>query len=112
MKDRALQEALRQQSEQRPMRLSSNFAYNTMRRIEKEQQAREWQERVVVTITIVVSFLLGVGVMVFFYGEALLRGVRSMIQQQEGISLLPGMTFCLLFFATLNYFLHRHYVRE
>ena len=112
MKDRALQEALRQQSEQRPMRLPSNFAYNTMRRIEKEQQAREWQERVVVTITIVVSFLLGVGVMVFFYGEALLRGIKSMLQQQEGISLLPGMTFCFLFLATLNYFLHRHYVRE
>ena len=112
MKDRALQEALRQQSEQRPMRLPSNFAFNTMRRIEKEQQAREWQERVVVTITIVASFLLGVGVMVFFYGEALLRGIKTMLQQQEGISLLPGMTFCFLFLATLNYFLHRHYVRE
>ena len=63
------QEALRQQSEQRPKRLPSNFAYNTMRRIEKEQQAREWRERVVVTIAIVVSFLLGVGIMVFFYIE-------------------------------------------
>lgn len=112
MKDSALQKALRQQSEQQLMHLPSNFAYNTLRRIEKEQQAREWRERVVVTIAIVVSFLLGVGIMVFFYGETLLWGIESMLQQQEGISLLPGMTFCFLFFATLNYFLRRHYVKE
>ena len=66
MKDGALREALRQQSEQRPMRLPSNFAYNTMRRIEKEQQAREWQKGVAATITIVACCLLGAGVMVFF----------------------------------------------
>ena len=112
MKDGALREALRQQSEQRPMHLPSNFAYNTMRRIEKERQAREWQEGVAATITIVACCLLGAGVMVFFYGEALLRGFISMLQHQEGISLLPGMAFCFLFLAILNYFLRRHYVRE
>ena len=112
MTDRALHEALRQQSDQKTMHLPSNFAYNTMRRIEKEQQAREWREKVVATITIAACCLLGIGAMAFFYGEALLRGFRTMLQQQEGISLLPGITFCFLFLATLNFFLRRHFVKE
>ena len=111
MKDSALHKALRQQSEQRTTHLPSNFAYNTMQRIEKEQQARELRESVVATITIAACCLLGIGAMAFFYGEALLRGFRSMLQQQEGISLLPGMVFCFLFLATLNFFLHRHFAR-
>jgi len=112
MKDRALHEALRQQSEQKTMHLPSNFAYNTMRRIEKEQQVHEWKEKVIATITITACCLLGVGVMIFYYGEVLLISFRSMLQQQEGISLLPGTAFCFLFLATLNFFLRRHYARE
>ena len=112
MTDRALHEALRQQSEQKTMHLPSNFAYNTMRRIEKEQQAREWRERVAAIITIAACCLLGVEAMIYYYGEALLQGFKSMLQQQEGISLVPGMAFCFLFLATLNFFLHRHYAKE
>ena len=112
MTDRALHEALRQQSEQKTIHLPSNFAFNTMRRIEKEQQAHEWREKVVATITIVAFCLLGLGTMIIFYGEALLRGFKSMIQQQESISLLPGMAFCFLFLATLNFLLRRHYAKE
>ena len=112
MKDSALHEALRQQSEQRTMHLPSNFAYNTMRRIEKEQQAHEWHERAAAIITIVACCLLGICAMIFFYGEALLRGFKSMIQQQEGISLLPGVAFCFLFLSTLNYFLRCHFAKE
>lgn len=112
MTDRALHEALRQQSEQKTMHLPSNFAYNTMRRIEREQQAREWRERLAAVITIAACCLLGVGAMIFYYGEALLVSFKSMIQQQEGISLLPGVAFCFLFLATLNFLLRRHFVKE
>ena len=112
MKDSALHKALRQQSEQKTTHLPSNFAYNTMRRIEKEQRAYEWREKVVATITIVACCLLGICAMAFFYGEALLKGFKSMLQQQEGISLLPGVAFCFLFLATLNYFLRRHFAKE
>lgn len=112
MTDRALHEALRQQSEQKTMHLPSNFAYNTMRRIEREQQAREWRERLAAVITIAACCLLGVGAMIFYYGEALLISFRSMIQQKEGISLLPGVAFCFLFLATLNFLLRRHFVKE
>ena len=112
MTDRALHEALRQQSEQKKMHLPSNFAYNTMRRIEREQQAREWRERLAAVITIAACCLLGVGAMIFYYGETLLSSFKSVIQQQEGISLLPGTAFCFLFLATLNFFLRRHYARE
>lgn len=42
--DKALREALRQQSEQH-MRLPSNFTYATMRRIERERQTEEKREK-------------------------------------------------------------------
>lgn len=112
MTDRALHEALRQQEEQTSLRLPSNFAYTTMRRIEKEQRAREWKERVIAAITIGACCLLGVGAMLYYYSEALLQGFKTMIQHHEGISLLPGLVFCFLFLATLNLFLHRHFAHK
>lgn len=109
MTDRALHEALRQKAEQEPLHLPSNFAYTTMRRIQQEQRVRERQERVTAAVTIAVCCLLGIGGIIYFYGEALLRGCRAMVQQSEGFSMVPGIAFCFCFLATLNYFLHRHF---
>ena len=63
--DKALREALRQQSEQH-MRLPSNFAYTTMRRIERERQTEEKREKLAAVITIAACCLLGVGTMAYF----------------------------------------------
>ncbi|WP_027455787.1 hypothetical protein [Xylanibacter brevis] len=111
MTDRALHEALRQQAEQHPMELPSNFAYTTMRRIAKEQQARQRHEKVVATVTIGACSLLGIGVMGYCYGEALLKGLYAMLHHTEGFGVVPGLAFCCLFLATLNYFLRRHFSR-
>ena len=43
--------------------------------------------------------------MAYFYGEALLGGLSSMLQQHEGFDVLPGLTFCCLFFALFNTYL-------
>ena len=61
--DKALREALRQQSGQH-MRLPSNFAYTTMRRIERERQTEEKREKLAAVITIAACCLLGVGTVV------------------------------------------------
>ena len=106
--DKALREALRQQSEQH-MRLPSNFAYTTMRRIERERQTEEKREKLAAVITIASCCLLGVGTMAYFYGEALLGGLSSMLQQHEGFDVLPGLTFCCLFFALFNTYLRKKF---
>ena len=111
MTDHALYEALRQQAEQHPMELPSNFAYTTMRRIAKEQQARQRHERVVATVTICICCVLGIAVMGYCYGEALLKGMQTMARHSESIVMVPGLAFCFLFLATLNYFLRRHFSR-
>ena len=43
-------------------------------------------------------------------GETILGGLSSMIQQREGIAILPGMTFCCLFLAILNAYLRKKFV--
>ena len=106
--DKALREALRRQSEQH-MRLPSNFAYTTMRRIERERQAQEKHEKLAAVITIAACCLLGVGTMAYFYGEVLLDSLSSMLQQHEGFDVLPGLTFCCLFFALLNAYLRKRF---
>ena len=108
MNDKALREVLHQQSEQQ-MHLPSNFAYNTMRRIEREQLAQEKRERIYAIITIVTCCVLGIGTMAYFYGETIISSLSSMIQQNEGLGMLPGMTFCLLFFALLNSWLRKRF---
>lgn len=108
MNDKALREVLHQQSEQQ-MHLPSNFAYNTMRRIEREQQAQEKRERLYAIITIVACCMLGICTMAYFYGETIIGSLSSMVQQNEGLGTLPGMTFCLLFFALLNAYLRRRF---
>lgn len=112
MTHRALYEALRQQEEQTSLRLPSNFAYTTMRRIEKEQRARKCRERLVAAVTITACCLLGVGTLLYYYSVPLLQGFQIMMLQHESLSLLPGMVFCFLFLTALNIFLHRHFVRK
>ena len=109
MTDKALRKALSQQSKQMSTRLPSNFAYNTLRRIERERQVSERREQVAATITIAACCILGVGSMIFFYGDALLKGLASMAQQQEAFSMIPGIIFCCLFFAVFNLFLRRRF---
>lgn len=110
MNDKALREALRQQSDQTPRHLPSNFAFNTLRRIERERRVRERRETVIAAITITACCLLGFGTIIYFYGHALLDSLAAMTRQSEAFSILPGMAFCCMFFAALNYFLRRRFV--
>ena len=109
MTDKALREALSKQMEQTSLRLPSNFAYNTMRRIERERKISERREQVAAVIIIAVCCLLGVGTIIYFYADALLNAVTSLAQQREAFSILPGMLFCCLFLAAFNIFLRRRF---
>ena len=110
MTDKALREALRQQTEmQTSMRLPSNFAYNTLQRITREQKAREQREKIAAILTIAACTILGIVVILWFYGTTLKSAIMVMCHQPEGIALLPAMTFCAVFFTLLNLYLRRKY---
>ena len=92
-----------------PLKLPSNFAHVTLRRIERERLARERRERVIAIVTVVACLLLGLAAIGYFYGTALLAAFRTMASQHESFSLIPAIAFCFLFFALLNHYLRRRY---
>ena len=109
MNDKALYEALRQQSVQTSRQLPSNFAFNTLRRIERERQVRERHEKIVAVITVAACSLFGFGAITYYYGDTLLHGLASMTQHSESYGILPGLAFCCLFLAVFNSFLRRKF---
>ena len=106
-KDTALRQAL---TSKEPLKLPSNFAHVTLRRIERERLARERRERVIALVTVAACLLLGLAVIGYFYGAALLAALQTMSRQSESFSLIPAIAFCCIFFALLNYYLRRRYV--
>lgn len=109
MTDNALRKALTQQAEEHPMLLPSNFAYTTLRRIEREQKARERREKIVAILTIAACTIVGIAAIVWFYGATLKSAIMVMLRQPEGLSILPAMTFCALFFSLFNLYLRRKF---
>ena len=106
-KDSALRQAL---TPTEPLKLPSNFAHVTLRRIERERLARERREHVIALVTVAASLLLGLAAIGYFYGAALLAAFQTMFHQSESFSLIPAIAFCFLFFALLNHYLRRRYV--
>ena len=92
-----------------PLKLPSNFAHVTLRRIERERLARERRERVVALVTVAACLLLGLAAIGYFYGAALLAAFQTMFHQSESFGLFPAIAFCFLFFALLNHYLRRRY---
>ena len=74
-KDTALRQAL---TPTEPLKLSSNFAHVTLRRIERERLVRERRERIVALVTVTACLLLGIAAIGFFYGAALLSAFQTM----------------------------------
>ena len=105
-KDTALRQAL---TPTEPLKLPSNFAHVTLRRIERERQARERRERVIAFVTVSACLLLGLAAIGYFYGTTLLTAFYTMTRQSESLSLIPAIAFCFLFFALLNHYLRRRY---
>ena len=92
-----------------PLKLPSNFAHVTLRRIERERQARERREGVVAIATIVVYLLLGLAAIGFFYGQVLLAAFQTMCHQSESLTLIPPTAFCFFFLALLNNYLRQRH---
>lgn len=105
-KDNALRQAL---TPTEPLKLPSNFAHVTLRRIERERKARERREQIFALVTVAASLLLGLAVIGYFYGTTLLAAFQAMFSQSESFGLIPAIAFCCLFFALLNHYLRRRY---
>lgn len=99
-KDDALRQAISQATEQ-PMRLPSNFAYQTLQRVHRERQARESRKRRLSIAAVVAVALLGTGTILYLFGQAIVTALR-----ESSWTILPTL-FCMSFLVVLNNILHR-----
>lgn len=106
LRDSALRQAL---TPKEPLKLPSNFAHTTLRRIERERLERERRECVFALVTVAACLLLGLAAIGFFYGAVLLTAFQTMSRQSESFTFIPAIAFCFLFFALLNHYLRRRY---
>ena len=90
--------------------LPSNFAYTTMRRIRLERQKSERRQRIVAFLTVASVVVLGIGGLVYMFGQAIWQSMVAISKRPEYLSLALPTLFCLAFFALLNRWLARHYV--
>ena len=90
--------------------LPSNFAYTTMRRIRLERQKSERRQRIVAFLTVASVVVLGIGGLVYMFGQAIWQSMVAISKRPEDLSLALPTLFCLAFFALLNRWLARHYV--
>lgn len=107
IESRALRQALA--ARERPS-LPSNFAYTTMRRIRLERQKSERRQRIVAICCVVAVTILGIGGLVYMFGQAIWQSMVALSKRPEDLSLALPTLFCLTFFALLNRWLARHYV--
>ena len=90
--------------------LPSNFAYTTMRRIRLEREKSERRQRIVAFLTVASVVVLGIGGLVYMFGQAIWQSMVAISKRPEDLSLALPTLFCLAFFALLNRWLARHYV--
>ena len=107
IESRALRQALA--ARERPS-LPSNFAYTTMRRIYLERQKSERRQRIVAFLTVASVVVLGIGGLVYMFGQAIWQSIVAISKRPEDLSLALPTLFCLAFFALLNRWLAQHYV--
>lgn len=107
IESRALRQALA--ARERPS-LPSNFAYTTMRRIRLEREKSERRQRIVAFLTVASVVVLGIGGLVYMFGQAIWQSMVALSKRPEDLSLALPTLFCLAFFALLNRWLARHYV--
>ena len=107
IESRALRQALA--ARERPS-LPSNFAYTTMRRIRLERETNERRQRIVASLTVASVAVLGIGGLVYMFGQAIWQSMVALSKRPEDLSLALPTLFCLAFFALLNHWLAQHYV--
>ena len=81
-----------------------------MRRIHLKRQKSERRQRIVAFLTVVSVVVLGIGGLVYMFGQAIWQSMVTISKRPEDLSLALPTLFCLAFFALLNRWLARHYV--
>lgn len=81
-----------------------------MRRIRLEREKSERRQRIVAFLTVASVVVLGIGGLVYMFGQAIWQSMVAISKRPEDLSLALPTLFCLAFFALLNHWLARHYV--
>ena len=81
-----------------------------MRRIRLEREKNERRQQIVAVCCVLAVTILGVGGLVYMFGQAIWQSMVAISKRPEDLSLALPTLFCLAFFALLNRWLARHYV--
>lgn len=108
-KDTALRRAIGIIEEERQFKLPSNFAYMTMKRIEAEKRRKARRYRIFSVVSTAAVSIAGIVVVAVLYGKEIALGIAGAFVNQPEFSGLIPMLICLIFFATLNTILQKHF---
>ena len=81
-----------------------------MRRIRLEREKNERRQRIVAVCCVLAVTILGIGGLVYMFGQAIWQSIVALSKRPEDLSLALPTLFCLAFFALLNRWLAQHYV--
>lgn len=108
-KDTALRRAIGTIEEERQFKLPSNFAYMTMRRIEAEKRRKELRYRIITLLSTASVTIAGIITVALSCGKDIIRDFANVFDRQLSFSGMVPMLICLVFFASLNTILQKHF---
>ena len=74
-----------------------------------EREKSERRQRIVGVCCVLAVTILGIGGLVYMFGQAIWQSMVAISKRPEDLSLALPTLFCLAFFALLNRWLARHY---
>lgn len=112
-KDTALRQAIAGEQEETRIKLPSNFAFTTMRRIEAERRHSARRQRIAATVALAMACAAGIGTVVWLCADSFITMLQHhMDERQAALSTAVTTTVCLTFFSVLNAILRKIFFNE
>ncbi len=112
-KDTALRQAIAGAQEDIRIKLPSNFAFTTMRRIEAERKRSARRQRIVATLSLAMVCAAGIGTVVWLCADSFITLLQHHAdERQAALSTAVTTTVCLTFFSVLNAILRKIFFNE
>lgn len=113
-KDIALRRAVNDMAKESRIKLPTNFAFTTMRRIEAERKRAERRNRIAAIASLTMICALGTGTFIWLCADSIVKALRDMAAiymsaDSETLSSVIFMVICLTFFTVLNSILRKRF---
>lgn len=106
-KDNALRQAVNNATEANKVKLPSNFAFTTMRRIEAERCRTARRNRITAIVSLAAMCSGGIATLVYLCADAIISNIKNMSHGDAPFACVVPMVICLSFFAVLNTILRK-----